>query len=76
MSEEPIVGAVLGAFLAGVAGILALHLCDSPRCARCDRSAVADDAEQAAPGLPVVMIDYRCPGCHRIVDRRCLGTWD
>ena len=76
MSGEPTVGAVVGAFLAGAAGILALRLCGSPRCARCGRSAVADDAEQAAPGLPIVVIDYRCPGCHRIVDRRCLGTWD
>ena len=44
------------------------------RLLRCDPrgSAVADDAAQAAPGLPVVAIDYRCPGCHRIVHRRCL----
>ncbi len=47
-----------------------------PRCDNCGTRAVADDAEAPAPGLPVVIIVYRCPDCHRIVHRRCLGAWD
>jgi hypothetical protein len=47
-----------------------------PWCRDCRVRALPHDAEPPAPGLPIVVLAYRCPDCRRVVHRRYLGAWD
>lgn len=47
-----------------------------PRCRPCDEPAVEADADVPTPHALIAVIEYRCPTCHRFVDRRYLVTGD
>lgn len=70
---EPVAGATVAALAAGALALLAEGLWGWPRCGT---RAAATDAEVPTPRLPVVVIEYRCPDCHRVILRQDLTAWN